>query len=1574
MIDIKEKDLLDIIFELTHIKNEEGEDVPHFCFASDVAVDLNATDEEIAIIALNNGYKAFKVFPGETMLGGIVLLADGANIEPVEAMYKEFYGEVPEISELKLDDDGHLKEIDSSESLDEEEQKIETLEDKIRRALDHNGSQIRLFELEQGETADWSIEKFDDEDIDFGHLICYDVEKEDRMEGKPVATFMLTGGENGSGNWDDYLDDLRQVFNKLRDETGYSPVLYKVETDICDDVWNGYVLLYDRAEYDIDESVNKLSEAFKCKFGEYDHEDALDESKNKRPKIKKVGDPNAKAMWGRTRHRVEMPKKGKGSFKRHPKHRLGEVYETPKKEDVDRFLQMLKDDGWTIEYCREDESLHGGDDVKQYHIQIIDDTKFPVEVPEGATDKEMIDAHRQYCESGHDTEVWGRAEDIYDIIKEFDPERKYNMTYSASFGGRSSTGIDCTGRITAGIDMRPVYVEDSFVEIGEELDEVSIEDAVWTGAAEYAKSFEDKAKEAHAELQLFTDISPQRKDSDWYEGMIAELEFEDCLVDIYASGEWRINLDGKDIYDPWDLEQAGIFTDEQLSQADKEGRVEWIQNNWFNFTISSGNVTLSDWDMGYDDVSYNLDEALDIEFYIKEAIPEFKRHFVDDLENSEVVTESKKKKKNILKKTAEKHAATDKKGAKGWFVNHNAGNVELNIKHFNNVNGNSSESSITAPAGLGEDVDLEIGSDYSWEFDSFKKYITVGYSYDDETGPARKYYYARIPETCVTVDRDTYKDNKLLRRRKNKVVMNGVEDFFRNHPHAKHCVIGCRDVTKHNRYVNAYRVLAESLIKESQDDYWVLSDGQNPRRSRVYSEIIDLDSFIDKLEKNKGESYWELLHYVKGNPTKVWSTKEGRIQEELDLDIIGDESPEGIEFEAQPRENFMYKKWRYGGISYPEFRCPSNGKQIFKKAYREGKYALCKAADVVIDEFFKNNPLNKYCVLLAYKDGKPVGTEIMSGGKEGIWGKEADESLNEKAEKHDTLNPKLWDESNNLKPEVREKILEIVKEFTDGLEEDEIKFKIDDIVLVGSNCSYNYNDKSDLDIHIRMDTDSLECPDDLYPLLYSAYRSLFNNKLDIEFYGIPVEIYVETSETEQMNDEPIAEARKQSALKSNGIFSVMNNKWIKEPVAEDIPETDQEAFDKEFKKWEERYHEVVRGEDISLTDSPMSETLKSVTEKHPYEYYGPIYRFGRVVKSDVHLVTWAVSLKKAINNLLFKAAEEIGYRRDLGAEVDIDRSLVRELELVEPQEEPEDKRELCPNCGKFELNDSGECPLCDLGDESVLDESIEDDKIEEIEDFIEDIYDLRKTSISNDGEYGIGNLVFKEVRNLGWLDNLKELKNALKSKKLSLESLDEHLTKSELQREVPKITEDDVRSWIGDDIGWDMTIDPDTLKKADYNNLPNGWIVTQDFGLDNLFNTRDYAGMTEFIKDILMRFGDKYYIGTYKMKYGKYRGDIAIDVNRIINNTEEAIVDGIRNNQESIYRFDEYIFLTHNLISRKDGKKKPYPFLEEDLKEYGLDKYIIDKPKDNCLNIEMVDEIKNTNIPVPPKKKAIKFN
>ena len=67
-------------------------------------------------------------------------------------------------------------------------------------------------------------------------------------------------------------------------------------------------------------------------------------------------------------------------------------------------------------------------------------------------------------------------------------------------------------------------------------------------------------------------------------------------------------------------------------------------------------------------------------------------------------------------------------------------------------------------------------------------------------------------------------------------------------------------------------------------------------------------------------------------------------------------------------------------------------------------------------------------------------------------------------------------------------------------------------------------------------------------------------------------------------------------------------------------------------------------------------------------------------------------------------------------------------------------------------------------------------KVDKIDDLLEDIYNLRQEGMKEEnGEYSISNLIFKEFRNLGYLDNLKELRKKEISKKLSLEQLKEEL-------------------------------------------------------------------------------------------------------------------------------------------------------------------------------------------------------
>ena len=57
-----------------------------------------------------------------------------------------------------------------------------------------------------------------------------------------------------------------------------------------------------------------------------------------------------------------------------------------------------------------------------------------------------------------------------------------------------------------------------------------------------------------------------------------------------------------------------------------------------------------------------------------------------------------------------------------------------------------------------------------------------------------------------------------------------------------------------------------------------------------------------------------------------------------------------------------------------------------------------------------------------------------------------------------------------LLKEVKETIENIADLFIEELSEQDIKFKLKDIILLGSNVSYNYTKDSDLDVHLIADS------------------------------------------------------------------------------------------------------------------------------------------------------------------------------------------------------------------------------------------------------------------------------------------------------------------------------------------------------------------------------------------------------------------------------------------------------------------------------------------------------------------------
>ena len=129
------------------------------------------------------------------------------------------------------------------------------------------------------------------------------------------------------------------------------------------------------------------------------------------------------------------------------------------------------------------------------------------------------------------------------------------------------------------------------------------------------------------------------------------------------------------------------------------------------------------------------------------------------------------------------------------------------------------------------------------------------------------------------------------------------------------------------------------------------------------------------------------------------------------------------------------------------------------------------------------------------------------------------------------LNREFWTPENKLNPTIRKALLRIAKEFYDGIEL-ENKPKIKDIVFTGSLANYNYSDYSDVDLHLLFDFGKDK---ELLSQFFLLAKSKWNDKHDITIKGYDVEVYAEDEKSPHV---------------STGLYSVMKDKWLKEPKKE----------------------------------------------------------------------------------------------------------------------------------------------------------------------------------------------------------------------------------------------------------------------------------------------------------------------------------------------------------------------------------------------------------------------------------------
>lgn len=167
--------------------------------------------------------------------------------------------------------------------------------------------------------------------------------------------------------------------------------------------------------------------------------------------------------------------------------------------------------------------------------------------------------------------------------------------------------------------------------------------------------------------------------------------------------------------------------------------------------------------------------------------------------------------------------------------------------------------------------------------------------------------------------------------------------------------------------------------------------------------------------------------------------------------------------------------------------------------------------------------------------------------------KKSREEINEAVEKslddfvptgtQEDLCREIWDENDQLIPEVRKQLKKIAIKFIESID---LKAPIKDIIFTGSLANYNWTKTSDIDLHIVIDFDDVDENTEFVRDYFDIQKALWGLKHDINVKGHEVEIYVQNQEEEHH---------------SSGVYSIRDGEWIEKPDKKKV-EVDKDSIRK----------------------------------------------------------------------------------------------------------------------------------------------------------------------------------------------------------------------------------------------------------------------------------------------------------------------------------------------------------------------------------------------------------------------------
>ncbi len=159
------------------------------------------------------------------------------------------------------------------------------------------------------------------------------------------------------------------------------------------------------------------------------------------------------------------------------------------------------------------------------------------------------------------------------------------------------------------------------------------------------------------------------------------------------------------------------------------------------------------------------------------------------------------------------------------------------------------------------------------------------------------------------------------------------------------------------------------------------------------------------------------------------------------------------------------------------------------------------------------------------------------------------------------LNPSIWATEDNLRPEVLNSLMNVADAF---YKDSELTVPLEDVYFLGSTAGYNWTPTSDIDLHLVVDFSKIGEDEELVKNYVDGLKSKWNQSHDIKIGNHPVEVYIQ--DVNEVN-------------KSQSVYSLMKNHWVKKPKHEDI-KVDKDAIKKKYKQLVHSIETAIKDSDI----------------------------------------------------------------------------------------------------------------------------------------------------------------------------------------------------------------------------------------------------------------------------------------------------------------------------------------------------------------------------------------------------------